>query len=626
MVAAFVVVSLPVAAQTNDTIQSPAELKRMSLEELFDMEVTSVSKKPERLSETAAAIHVVTSEDIERSGALSIPEALRDIPGVEVARIDSRQYAITARGFNSTTANKLLVLMDGRSVYTPLYSGVFWDAQDVFMQDIERIEVIRGPGATVWGANAVNGVINIISKSAEETQGLLVTGGGGNEEQGFGGVRYGGQLGSNAFFRVYGQYSNRDESVFANGNDAGDRFQMGQGGFRVDWRASDENLFTLQGDGYDGTVEQLAPGDTTLSGANVLGRWTHTFSDDSDLQVQSYYDFTDREAPPVFAETLHTFDLEARYRFPIGTRQDIVCGLGYRLTVDHVGNSTVLAFLPADLTQNLFTAFVQDEIKIVEDRLNLTLGSKVEHNDYSGFEYEPSVRLAWTPSKAQTIWGAVSRAVRAPSRIDRQLFVPANPPFLLAGGADFDSEKLYSFELGYKVEPTPNLTASIATFYNIYDDLRSLESGPPFVIGNGLEGESYGVEIEATQRVSDWWLVSVGYTFLDLQLHTKPGSTDTTQEGQEADSPRNQCFLKSRMDLPHRLQFDATVRYVDVLERLQVPAYVAFDVRIAWQASENLEIAIVGQNLGDPQHPEFGMPATRREVERSIYGKVTCRF
>ncbi|HXI82641.1 MAG TPA: TonB-dependent receptor [Verrucomicrobiae bacterium] len=613
-------------AQTNEPVQSASELKRMSLQELFDIEVTSVSKKPEKLSETAAAIHVVTDEDIRLSGALSIPEALRDIPGVEVARVDSSQYAITARGFNGTTANKLLVLMDGRSLYTPLFSGVFWDVQDTFMEDIARIEVIRGPGATVWGANAVNGVINIISKSAEETQGTLVTGGGGNEEQEFGGVRYGGQLGSNVFFRVYGKYFNRDDSVLPNGEDAGDRFQMGQGGFRVDWKPSTDNLFTLQGDAYDGSVGQTNADEVALTGGNVIGRWTHTFSDDSDLQIQTYYDRTDRDIPPIFAETLHTFDVDARHRFPLGQRQDIVWGVGYRLTDDHVDNSPSLAFLPPDLTHHLFTGFVQDEIKIVEDRLHFTLGSKVEHNDYTGFEYEPSGRIAWTPSEEHTIWAAASRAVRTPSRIDRDFFVPGTPPFLLAGGPGFESERLYAFELGYKTEPITNLTASVATFYNIYDDLRSLESGPPFVIANGLEGESYGVELEVTRQILSGWRLNAGYTFFDLQLHTKPGSTDTTQEGQEGDSPRQQAFIKSSMDLPHRVEFDCVLRYVDELPHQQVPQYVALDVHLGWRATKNLELSIVGQNLLDPQHPEFGMPATRTEVQRSVYGKITCRF
>lgn len=615
-----------VSAQTEETVRPPTELKKLSLEELFDMEVTSVSKKPEKLSETAAAVHVVTDEDIRRSGAPSIPEALRDIPGVEVARVDSRQYAITARGFNSTTANKLLVLMDGRSLYTPLYSGVFWDAQDTLMEDIARIEVIRGPGATVWGANAVNGVINILTKSAEETQGLLVSGGGGNVEQGFTGVRYGGKLGPSTYFRVYGKYFDRDASVLPNGQDADDRFRMGQGGFRVDWNPEADQLFTLQSDVYDGSASQPTAGDIDLKGGNILGRWTKRFSASSDLQIQAYYDRTDRKIPPIFGEKLDTFDLDVRHRFALTGGHDIVWGIGYRYTNDHVDNSSALAFLPAHLTRRLATAFVQDEVTLVENRLHLTLGSKFEHNDYTGFEYEPSGRLAWTPSKAQTVWGAISRAVRTPSRIDRDFFAPAQPPFLLAGGPSFRSEKVYAFEAGYKVEPTATLTASAATFYNVYKDLRSLETGPPFTFANGLEGKSYGVELEASYQPAARWRLNVGYTFFHLSLHSRPGSTDTTQVNQVGDSPRHAAFLESRLDLPRGVELDGAIRYVDDLPNQRVPHYVAFDARVGWHLSKNLELSIAGSNLGEPRHAEFGLPASRREIRRGVYGKAVCRF
>ncbi|HXM79525.1 MAG TPA: TonB-dependent receptor [Thermoanaerobaculia bacterium] len=613
-------------AQTEEAVRPPTELKKLSLEELFEIEVTSVSKKPEKLSETAAAIHVVTDEDIRRSGAVSIPEALRDIPGVEVARVDSRQYAITARGFNSTTANKLLVLMDGRSVYTPLYSGVFWDVQDTLMEDIAQIEVIRGPGATVWGANAVNGVINILTKSAEQTQGLLVTGGGGNEERGFAGVRYGGRLGPNAYFRVYGKYFDRDGADRPGGRDANDRFRMGQFGFRVDWKSGADDLLTLQSDVYDGSVAQPTPGHIDLSGGNILGRWTKRFSASSDLQIQAYYDRTNRNIPQTFGEKLDTLDLDIRHRFNLARGHDVVWGFGYRYTNDHVDNSPALAFLPPNLTQNLVTAFIQDEVTVVENRLHLALGSKFEHNDYTGFEYEPSGRLAWTPSREQTVWGAISRAVRTPSRIDRELFVPGQPPYLLAGGPTVESGTVYAFEAGYKVQPTATLTASAATFYNVYKDLISLESGPPLTFANGLKGKSYGVELEASYQPITRWRLNAGYTLFHLSLSRRPGSTDTTQVRQEGDSPRHAAFLESRLDLPRGIELDTRIRYVDALPNQSVPRYVAFDARLGWHASKNLEISVVGSNLADPEHPEFGTPAARREIRRSVYGKVTCRF
>lgn len=626
LVVAFMFVAVLGTAHAEDVIEPPSELKKLSLEELFEIEVTSASKKPEKLSEAAAAIHVVTDEDIRRSGARSIPEALRHIAGVEVARVDASDYAITARGFNGTIANKLLVLMDGRSVYTPLFSGVFWDAQDTFLEDIARIEVIRGPGATVWGANAVNGVINAITKTSDVTQGLLATGGGGNEERGFAGVRYGGRFSPDASYRVYGKWFDRDDSVFPGGQDAEDRFRMGQGGFRIDWRPSTADLLTVQGDLYGGSVEQPAADDVDLGGGNLLGRWTRELSEVSNVQVQAYYDRTERDIPPVFAETLDTYDLEVQHRFPLGERQEVVWGFGYRNTRNDVDNSLALAFLPSHLTHHLYTAFIQDEFSLVKDELRLALGSKFEHNDYTGFEYQPSVRLAWTPVEEHTLWTALSRVVRTPSRIDRDLFVPEDPPFLLAGGPDFESEVLYALELGYKTRPAANLTGSVATFYNMYDDLRSLEAGPPAVLANELEGETYGAELEAAYQARPWWRLEGGYTHLRLQLRAKRSSTDTNSENQEGDSPRHQLFLLSRMDLPGDLEFDVSARRVEELQNQMVPAYTGLGARLAWKPIRSIELSVVGQNLLGPRHAEFGAPATRREVERSVYGKVTWSF
>ena len=614
------------SAQPNPPVQPPSALKKLSLEELFDLEVTSVSQKPESLSQTAAAIHVVTQDDIRRMGALTIPEALRNIPGVEVARVNSRDYAITARGFNGTVANKLLVLVDGRSVYTPLYSGVFWDVQDTFIEDVAQIEVIRGPGATVWGANAVNGVINVITKDAAHTQGWTVVGGGGNAERGFGGARYGGTLGSHAFFRVYGKHLDRDASLRPNGQEAGDEFQLSQGGLRIDWAPSAADGFTLQADAYRGFGRQPNADAVDLSGGNVLAEWRRRFSANSDIQVRSYYDHTDRDFPATFGEALDTYDITVRHRFSVAGRNDIVWGLGYRRMHDDVQNSPGLAFLPARLTRELSTFFVQDELGLAENRLHVIVGSKFEHNDYTGFEYQPSGRLAWTPSASYTLWAAASRAVRTPSRIDRDLFVPAAPPYLLVGGPGFESEVLRAFELGYKVQASGNLTASVATFYNLYDKLRSLEAGPPFFLGNGFKGQTYGVEGEATCQISSQWRLNPGYTFLRLDLDTTPGSTDTTQSRQEGDSPRHQFFIRSSLTLPREVALDITVRHVGELTNQRVPAYTTADARLACQPTPAIELALVGQNLFDPRHPEFGSPAARREVERSLYGKATCRF
>src|SRR5450756_1218714 len=405
----------PASSEVVTNLGTVAGYKKMSLEQLMDLDVTSVSKHTEKLSETASAIQVITGEQIRRSGASSIPEALRLAGNLEVAQVDSRQWAISARGFNNTTANKMLVLIDGRTVYTPLYAGVFWDVQDTLLEDIDRIEVISGPGTALWGANAVNGVINITTKSAKDTQGLFLEGGGGTELRDFGGFRYGGQLATNLYYRVYGKYFDRDSEVLPNGHEATNDWNMGQGGFRVDWEATPINLLTLQGDMYGGNAAMPGPaGDTGMGGGNVLGRWTHTLADDSDFKLQLYYDRTHRNIPQTFSENLDTYDLDFQHRFPLGERNSIVWGVGYRLTEDDVGNTAALGFLPPRLEQQTFSGFVQDEIALVQDRLNLTLGTKLEHNDYSGFEYEPSARLAWLITPKQTAWLAVSRAVRSP--------------------------------------------------------------------------------------------------------------------------------------------------------------------------------------------------------------------
>jgi len=626
--ALFVTTGLGTVADADPSGDTPSALKKLSLEELFTLEITSVAKKSESVSETAVAIRVVTQDDLRRMGTLSIPEALRFIPGVEVARVDSRQYAITARGFNGTIANKLLVLIDGRSVYTPLFSGVFWDAQDTFLEDVEQIEVIRGPGGTVWGTNAVNGVINVISKPAASTQGLLLTGGGGNVERGFGGIRYGGKLGPRAHFRVYGKYFNRGPSLRPNGDDAGDDFQMPQGGFRADWEPSAANAITIQGDLYAGTVEQPTSDDTEFAGGNVLARWTRKLSAASDIQVSAYYDRTKRTIPSTFEERLDTYDIGLRHRVALGSRHDVVWGLGYRQFFDDIRNSPMLAFLPEELQRREYSGFVQDEVALVPERLRWTLGAKFEHNDYTGMEYQPSTRLAWTPTTRHTVWAAASRAVRTPSRIDRDLYSPASgPPYLLAGGPNFESEVLHAIELGIKARPSDRLTASISTFYNKYDELRSLEIGTfPLLLANGLEGDAYGAEVNVNYQARSWWRLDSGYTIQNLELEVEPGSSDTSQVKQEGDSPRHQWYLRSSMSLPHALAFDIGVRSVGELPNQDVPAYVAWDGSLGWQPSGTVELAVVGRDLFDRQHPEFGTPASRREIGRSFYGKVTCRF
>jgi iron complex outermembrane receptor protein len=638
---------------------SPAtpDFGSMSIEDLMKIPVTSFSKREEQLSGVPGALHVITQDDIRRSGAPNIAEALRMAPGVQVARVDSHTWAISARGFNDVFANKLLVLQDGRSIYTPLFSGVFWDVQDTMMEDIERIEVIRGPGATLWGANAVNGVINIISKSARDTQGLLVSGGGGTEELGFGGLRYGGKVNENAHFRVYAKYFNRDASALPDGQDADDRWHQGRGGFRFDWDASEQNLLTFQGDVYAGWADQtftrtspMFPYPTNdvadtydVNGGNFLARWTHTVSEDSSLALQAYYDRTYRDAV-IFRETRNTVDVDFQHRFPLLSWNDVIWGFEYRWTQDEVRDSDNfdVAMDPPERDTHLFSAFVQDEIAIIPDRLSLTLGSKFEHNDFTDFEYQPSGRLTWTPHSRHTVWAAVSRAVRTPARADHDVILNQHTmPGLftsLRGQDGFESETLMAYEAGYRVQLHKRASLDLAAFYNEYEDIRGLRLvmlPPPAVVmhlDNVLEGESYGAEIAGNFQLSDWFRCRASYSYLQLQMHPKPGTTGDAANGEqsiEGSSPHHQFSIASSIDLPAGFGIDWTVRYVDELPALAVESYVGLDIRLSWRPTANLELSVVGLNLLDNQHPEFAptyIRTQRTEVERSVYGKITWRF
>jgi iron complex outermembrane recepter protein len=639
------------AGKTNSDVLTT--YKKMSLEELMNQEVTSVAKQPEPLGHAPAAIQVVTGDEIRRSGASSIPEALRLADNLEVAQINSHDWAISARGFNSHLGDKLLVLMDGRAVYSPLYGGVLWNMQDYLLEDIDRIEVISGPGGTLWGANAVNGVINITTKNAKDTQGFYLEAGGGNELQDFTGVRYGGMLSSNVYYRVYGKFYNLNDEHLPNGNDAADATIQGQGGFRIDTEPSLPNVFTLQGNIFDGQESLDVGGVATneiVGGGNVLGRWSHTISDDSEMSLQAYYDRTHLEFPYVtlgtLSDDLDTADVEFQHNFSLGARNKFVWGLGYRFTHEVDQNSAApgsarVIFMPSTLDQNLFNVFGQDEIRLL-DQLYLTLGTKIEHNDYTGFEFEPNVRLQWTPTPKQMFWGAISRAVRTPSRLDHDLKIPSGfpPPFQMfeAGNSDFESEGLIAYELGYRAQLGAKISASVSAFYNDYNNLRSLSPGPPpfllpFTFANNLKGDTYGFEMSADYQIFNWWRLHGGYDFLQENIYVKPGQVDLDNALDETADPRNQVFLRSSMDLPWRTELDVNWRWIDKVVNDNngvagtVPAYAEMDVRLGWHATKNLEISIVGQNLLHDQHPEAGFPGPAQEqIVRSVYGKVTWRF
>ena len=648
--------------QTNSTTQAkagaqnkPGDLTEIPVEDLGKIHVTLGSKKEETLLDTPAAISVLTQDDIHRSGATSIPEALRLVPGMDVAQVDSHTWAISARGFNDVFADKLLVMQDGRSVYTPLFSGVFWDVQDTLMENIDRIEVIRGPGASLWGANAVDGVINIVSKSAQDTQGWLVTGGGGTEERGFGSAQYGGKLADDVYYRVYGKYFDRSSFDTPSGGDAQDAWEMGQGGFRVDWDAASENLLTLQGDIYGGREDQTYdtfnpanPLDPSLlvqdvvhvSGGNILGRWSHAFSDTSDLKLQMYYDRTFRENT-IFTEGRNTYDIDLQHHFALGQRNDFVWGLGYRLSADKIDNTPTLSFIPDSLNTQLYGAFAQDEVTLIERQLRLTLGARLEHNDFTGFEFQPNGRLLWTPHERHTIWASVSRAVRTPSDAEEDIKLNEVTPggvTMFNGNPNFVSENVMAYELGYRTQPMTNLSFDLAAFYNVYDHLRSLEPiapppPPPAVtslqVANKLDGETYGFEAAATWQVTEWWRLQPAYTLLKMHLHLDPDSLDPISVTDSGQSPQQQFSLRSSMDLTRNATLDCTLRYVDELPAFNIPSYVTMDVRLGWHVNKNLEVALVGQNLLSARHAEFAPTfiATQvTEVPRSGYAQLTWRF
>jgi iron complex outermembrane receptor protein len=661
----------PLKGQSSSGDSPIGALKQLSVEQLMDIEVTSVSKEPEKLLDAASAIQVITSDDIETAGVSSIPEALRLADNLEVAQENSHDWAISARGFDANLADKLLVLIDGRAVYSPLYGGVEWNVQDYLMADVDRIEVISGPGGTLWGANAVNGVINITTKSAKDTQGLYMEEDAGNELQNLTAVRYGGILGPNVYFRVYAEFEDRGSEVFGDGTKASDSFQMSRGGFRVDSNATAQTTLTLQGDFYSGTEYEGALGDAGLQGGNLLGRWSHTLSNDSDMSIQVYYDRThlsqpfaaSTPAPPYYTgfpaapltDDLDTYDIEFQHNLRLGASNKFVWGLGYRFTHEFDEDISVVRFLPPSLSQSLYSGFVQDEWTLRSD-LVLTAGTKLEHNDYTGLEVEPNIRLSWNLPEKQMLWAAVSRAVRTPSRYDHDLAVVTglvNAPYpymfpneYLAGSDDFKSETLVAYEVGYRAELGSNVSVSVSAFYNDYDDLRSTATTPttatyiypyPVVFGNNLEGDTYGLELTANFQPTPWWRLKAGYDLLMEDIHAKAGFVDATGALNETADPKNQASLSSSMDLPRAVQLYAALRWVGSLTINNgptagpvagtVPSYFELNARVAWHATKNLVLSLVGENLLHDHHQEYGYPSpTTEEIERSVFAKAEWRY
>jgi len=643
--------------------QDNQDLSSKSLEELMNLTVTSASKKEEKLLKTAAAIYVITQEDIRRSGMTTIPDLLRMVPGLDVARIDGTKWAISARGFNNRFATKLLVLVDGRSVYTPETSGVYWEALEVPLPDIDRIEIIRGPGGTLWGANAVNGVINIITKKTQDTLGGLVAAGGGSEYRATGLLQYGAKVGDDACYRAYASYLDSGALIKANGQPANDGQNFGHAGLRVDWSLSDRNSLTIFSDIFDlnlhenntniSPVSPLAPHVNTpgtFDGGDLEAQWAHRFSATSDITVQAYWDRTVRDVNDL-AERLDTYDFYFQHHFEWGERQDIVWGVGYRYIVDVTNSSpgNPVQLSPKAPSESLFNAFGQDEIVLAKDRLELIAGTKVEYNTFSGFDVQPNIRLLWTPTKKQTVWVAVSRAVRTPSLASDDIIVnvsgflgPHGLPAIVSlfGQNSFRSEDLLGYELGYRAEAGKRVSVDIATFYNVYHHLNSLDGGQPFFdedpaphieiplfYENLLRGRTYGIEASANVKVTNAWKLSGSYSFLHMNLINEFNGIVQANDT-PGNSPRHQFQVRSYLNLPRNVEMDGAVYYVSALTSQSVPAYARVDLRLGWRATEHCEFSIGGENLLDSSHIEFqsiDSSVVPTRVKRSIFGKLTWR-
>ena len=661
----------------------PDDVFELSLAELLSIEVTSVSKRAQRLSDAAAAVFVITADDIRRSGVTTIPDSLRLAPGVQVANINANSWAITSRGFNARYANKLLVLIDGRTVYSPLFTGTFWDSQDTVLEDIERIEVVRGPGATLWGSNAVNGVINIITRSAADTQGNLLSAGAGNQERGFASFRHGGAIGENGAYRIYAKAFDRKENEFADtGSPSDDAWDQARIGFRVDLPESEHGSLTIQGDYVTGESQEnirarfeiagvppIPEVDPELEAFNLLGRWSHQFESGDEITIQGYYDSNEREFRNVGTDR-YTLDLDIDYRTQRFDRHDLLLGAGYRYISDDLRSTDRIRAIPPSRSYELASAFVQDDIALVPDALTLTLGVKFEHNDFTGMEYQPNARISWRPDERYSFWASAARAVRIPGRADHDgrvaaIFFPQGamvpgigiplplPGVVYAvGSPDFESEELMAYEIGFRYQATSEVSFDVAGFYNDYDSLRSVSFGDPFcepegtltaclfspqttnlaidaVANNDLAGSTSGVEIAANWDPAEHWRLQGNYSYLSQDLDDQ--AVDRSLVVSSGIDPEHQASLRISYDPNPHFDLDLWFRYTDTVQypSTEIDAYTAVDARIAWRPRDAVELALVGRNLHDRAQTEFEDEGNANAVTsllRSVYFQLTWQF
>lgn len=653
-------VLLAVPAFAEDDL-SPQALLNMSLEQLSNLEVISVSKKAEKANEAAAAVFVITQEDIKRSGATNIPDVLRMAPGVDVAQAGAHDWAVSVRGYNSQFANKLLVLVDGRTVYNPMFSGTFWEIQDMLLEEIDRIEVIRGPGAAVWGANAVNGVINIITKNAHGTQGGFATASAGNMVKTDDGVRYGVKIGDDSYARLYAKYTDDAAERNVGPGNSGDGWQKRQAGFRSDSKLSEQDSLTVQGDAYDaheGLVLNLpsltAPylnsvaGDTLSSGANVLARWTRITSPESSTSTQLYFDNARHENGYAHYNTT-TADFDFQHNWTGWRGNEVTWGAGYRLIADHEGITPVFQVIPMDRSDSVYSAFVQDKITLHTNDLFLTLGAKFEHNDYTGAEIQPSARLSWLITDSQMAWSAISRAVHPANRFTdtAQMTVGVVPPaapsnpfgipieLQVVGNRGLDSEELTAYELGYRIQPVKSVSFDVAAFRNEYHRLFFGTEGTGFVAGGGTyfyqpvfadnsnSAVSQGFEVSTKLDLSKQWQVSASYSYLDLVFDKKIDPAFSF-----SNNPKNQFNVRSTYLFPYDVEMTNSLYYVAGLAQAAVPGYYRFDTRLSHELTDGVIVSLVGQNLLQPQHKEFSgfLYQNPIEVGRSVCGSIAMTF
>lgn len=642
----------------------------LSIEELMNVKVTTVSRRPQKLTEVASAVFVITQDDIRRSGATSIPDALRMAPGVQVDRLGTEGWGVSIRGFNGLFVNKLQVLIDGRSVYNPLFSGTLWDQQDTLMEDIERIEVIRGPAATVWGVNAVNGVVNVITKKAADTQGTLLSAGGGSFEHGFAGARYGGKFNEDTPFRVYAKGFTRDHTRSPAGGSNHDQWHSVRGGFRIDHHRGID-LYTLQGDVFANAI-----GDTlnqsvlnlpsfsanghrgNVEGGNIRFRWDRTLSESSSIMFQTYYDRVRYKLIPIANFDAESFDIDFQHRFSAFKRHDLTWGGNYRLYHNTVPDTDLIAFSPRTQTNHVYSGFIRDDMTLIPERLFFSIGTRLDHNDFSGLEIQPSARLMWTPDEHNSLWMAISRAVRTPSRAENDVKIntmqldaipgfPALPFPILAvfqGNNAFNSEKLLAYELGYRRQFTPQASVDIAGFVNDYSQLRDFSLGA-LTLGTGLPRQfilstlannqasalTYGFEVSADWKPKSNWRLQGNYSFIDMQISSNPltKSFDSTTGGTDKVTPQHQISVRSNYDLSEKLEVNLWLRYVSHVAYYNVPGFVTMDAKVAYKPLKNVELFVVGQNLFSQNHQELGvdfLPSLPSLVPRGIYGGAQLRF